>query len=107
MTQNIIDKIKTYILDEYFIKNDRFRGYVSDRVNRIYYGMGFTKDRNNDTINQVFNSYRFYDIKKDDVVLDLGANIGAFSMFVSRNVNHVYAVEPVTTDILRKKYCIK
>ena len=27
-------------------------------------------------------------------------------MFVSRNVNHVYAVEPVTTDILRKNIAL-
>lgn len=90
----------TIVLDE-MIKFEKFRNYVSDRVNRIYYGMGFTTDRNNDSINQVFNDYKFFDIQEKDIVLDIGANIGAFSMFVSKYVKHVYAVEPITIDILK------
>lgn len=55
----------------------------------------------NCTISQVFGEYRFYDLRKNDVVLDIGAHIGAFSMFLSRNVKQVYAVEPLFADILK------
>lgn len=55
----------------------------------------------NCTISQVFGECRFYDLRKNDVVLDIGAHIGAFSMFISRNVKRVYAVEPLFADILK------
>lgn len=45
-----------------------------------------------------FNLYHFEDwlhlLNKNDVVIDLGAHIGLFSLAVSRHVGHVYAVEP-------------
>ena len=34
------------------------------------------------------------DLRKDDVVLDLGANIGCFSILAARKAKFVYAVEP-------------
>ncbi len=45
--------------------------------------------------------YRFDDIRPDDVVVDIGANVGAFCIRAARRSKHVFAVEPVTTDDLR------
>jgi FkbM family methyltransferase len=39
--------------------------------------------------------YRFDDIKPTDIVLDLGANIGGFSLRAAKRAKHVYAVEPL------------
>jgi len=82
-----------------FLKIDKFQNYVNDRVN-YKCGFKFVNTPNNGTINQVFAEYRFYDIRKTDRVLDIGANVGTFSMFTSKMVTHVYAIEPLTTKIL-------
>jgi FkbM family methyltransferase len=49
---------------------------------------------------QVMSEYQFEDLKPDDIVLDLGANIGAFSLRAAKKCKHVYAVEPLYTDEL-------
>ncbi|MGA2161933.1 MAG: FkbM family methyltransferase [Methanoregula sp.] len=46
--------------------------------------------------------YLFGDIRPDDLVLDIGANIGAFCMRAARLSPHVTAVEPVTADLLEE-----
>ena len=46
--------------------------------------------------------YHFDDIMGDDIVLDIGANAGAFCIRAARRSQRVIAVEPVTTDVLRK-----
>jgi len=51
---------------------------------------------------QVRGDYRFDDIREDDIVIDIGANIGGFSIPASRVSKHVYAVEPITVEELRK-----
>jgi hypothetical protein len=53
---------------------------------------------------QIFDvpEYRFDDIGPDDRVIDIGANVGAFSLRASRYSPHVVAVEPVTADLLRE-----
>lgn len=56
---------------------------------------------NNTTIEEAFREYRFNDIQEDDIFLDIGANVGGVSLFVSKMVKHVYAVEPVMTAILQ------
>ncbi len=40
--------------------------------------------------------YRFDDIRRDDRVLDIGANVGGFCIRAARVSRHVTAVEPVT-----------
>jgi FkbM family methyltransferase len=50
----------------------------------------------------VYNDWPFDKLRFTDVVLDIGANIGAFSIPASRLVSSVYAVEPVTYDLLIK-----
>lgn len=50
----------------------------------------------------VKDDYSFNDIHKDDIVIDIGANIGGFCLPASRLSDNVYAVEPITTQELRK-----
>jgi FkbM family methyltransferase len=52
------------------------------------------------TLFQVISEYQFEDLKTDDIVLDLGANIGAFSLRAAKKCKHVYAVEPLYTEEL-------
>lgn len=42
------------------------------------------------------------DLRADDFVLDIGANIGAFCIRAARVCRHVTAVEPVTPDLLQQ-----
>jgi 2-polyprenyl-3-methyl-5-hydroxy-6-metoxy-1,4-benzoquinol methylase len=53
---------------------------------------------------QVRGDYRFDDIREDDIVIDIGANIGAFSIPASRVSKHVYAVEPITVEELKEEH---
>lgn len=47
-----------------------------------------------DLFSQV-TKYRIDDLKKTDVVLDIGANIGAYTVMVAPHVKYVIAVEPL------------
>ena len=55
-----------------------------------------------DSATTVYQDYVFDDIRRDDIVIDIGANIGGFSLPASRLSDNVYAVEPITTQELRK-----
>ncbi len=90
---------------DYLLKFDKFQNYVNNRVNSRF-GFKFVNTPSNVTINQVFSDYRFNDIRKDDIVLDIGANVGTFSMFMSKMVKHVYAIEPITTKVLTENISI-
>lgn len=46
--------------------------------------------------------YRFDDIRKSDIVIDIGANVGAFAIRAARVARQVLAVEPVTFGVLRE-----
>ena len=46
--------------------------------------------------------YRFDDMRPDDRVIDIGANVGAFCIRASRSSQYIVAVEPVTASILRQ-----
>jgi hypothetical protein len=46
--------------------------------------------------------YQFDDIASDDYVIDIGANVGAFCIRASRYTGNVFAVEPLTTGVLRE-----
>ncbi len=51
---------------------------------------------------QIFDTrdYSFGDIRPDDRVIDIGANVGAFCIRAARMSRHVTALEPVTADLL-------
>lgn len=44
--------------------------------------------------------YWVEDIREEDIVIDIGANVGAFCIRAARRCRRVVAVEPVTTDLL-------
>jgi hypothetical protein len=46
--------------------------------------------------------YRFRDIRRDDIVIDIGANVGAFALRAAKLSCNVVAVEPICTEILRE-----
>lgn len=48
----------------------------------------------------IYDDYAFDLIRKDDTILDLGANIGAFAIPASKLCKKMYAVEPVTLEEL-------
>jgi hypothetical protein len=51
---------------------------------------------------QVLGEYRFSDISEDDLVIDIGANIGVFSILAAQRGAQVLAVEPVIVDELKR-----
>jgi FkbM family methyltransferase len=53
---------------------------------------------------QIFEvqEYRFDNIRPDDHVIDIGANVGAFCIRASRISQYIVAVEPVTASLLRQ-----
>lgn len=79
--------IKEEILNNAYYYHDRYAFNVNDQVYSIF---------------EVLDDYNFSDIQKDDIVLDMGANIGAFSILISNKAKHVYAVEPIFSDIIQK-----
>jgi len=46
--------------------------------------------------------YRFDDIRRDEIVIDIGANVGGFCIRAARLSDHVLAVEPVLAEVLRE-----
>lgn len=47
------------------------------------------------TVGEVYTQYKFDDIRDGDFVLDIGANVGSFSILASRRAKRVDAYEPV------------
>lgn len=64
-------------------------------------GNKFYMSRLINTVTQVRRDYVFDDIRNDDSVIDIGAGIGAFAIPASRKARHVYALEPITADMLK------
>jgi len=46
--------------------------------------------------------YRFDDIRREDVVIDIGANVGAFCIRAARLSDKILAVEPVCWEVLEE-----
>ncbi|MDD1713765.1 MAG: FkbM family methyltransferase [Methanoregulaceae archaeon] len=46
--------------------------------------------------------YWLEDIRRSDIVIDIGANGGAFALRAARKSSRVIAVEPLTTDLLTR-----
>jgi FkbM family methyltransferase len=49
---------------------------------------------------QVETEYDYSDLRPTDIVLDIGANFGAFSLKIYQQVKHIYAVEPLFVEEL-------
>lgn len=76
-----------------------FQRYINKKSDNKY-GIRFVSHDSNASINDVFTEYKFNDIQPTDIVLDIGANVGGFSIFISKMVKQVYAVEPMLDKIL-------
>jgi FkbM family methyltransferase len=49
---------------------------------------------------QALTEYDYCGITKDSIVLDLGASVGGFTIHAAQRCKHIYAVEPLFTDLL-------
>lgn len=67
-----------------------------------YGGLLFAINDQLASVSEVANDYEFGDIAKRDVVLDVGANIGAFTMLAAKKAKKVFAVEPLYPDVLQE-----
>jgi hypothetical protein len=76
-----------------------FQRYVNRKANNKYGSIIITHGGTSE-IDDVFKDYHFTDIQKSDIVLDIGAHVGGFSLFVSKFVKQVYAVEPMLHEKL-------
>ena len=99
-----IKKIIERCLDEGLRYSTSFRDYVNYRYSRedrpaidkrylsgLYYshdGIKFYLTDHLPTIDDVC-SYKFDDIRSSDIVLDIGANIGAFALHAAKKAKHV------------------
>ena len=113
MIRRLIEKL----LDK-LLKLQSFQDYVNFRYNRkgyfpvsikgLYYKYDtlFTINEQLVSIDEVINDYEFSDFKETDIVLDIGANIGAFTIFASKKAKHVYAVEPLFDDLIKKNIAL-
>ena len=54
------------------------------------------------TYKESFGQYTHKDIQMNDIVIDVGANIGAFSLLAAKKARWVHAYEPVLFNELRK-----
>ena len=113
-----IKKIVEKVLDKYLLPLTSFQDYVNTRYDRegyyvmnrkyleglyfVYDGLKFELNDQLDSFNSVMTDYYFDDIEKDDVVLDLGANVGVFSVLASQLAKQVFAVEPLFPDLLKR-----
>jgi len=66
----------------------------------------FHINHNVNTMSSTAYEYRYDDITKDTVVLDIGANVGTFALTAAKLSDHVFAVEPFLTDELRKNVAL-
>lgn len=48
---------------------------------------------------EVLNDYYFRDIKKDDIILDIGAGAGLYSLLTGLKAKKVYSVEPLLPEV--------
>jgi len=78
-----------------------FQRYINRKADNKY-GITFLPHDSNTSIDDVFSEYWYNDIQREDIVLDIGSNVGAFSLFVSKFVEHVYAIEPVLYHIAKR-----
>lgn len=58
------------------------------------------------TYNEAYTQYNHKDIQMNDIVLDIGANIGAFSLLAAKKCRWVHAYEPVLFDVLRENIAL-
>ena len=105
-------------LDNFCLKNPHFQDYVNHRFNEEEYilvNRKFTKNTfcshegiyyeisdQLHLLDEIDDEYDFSDVRSTDVVLDIGANVGTVTMPLTKRAKHVYTVEPLYSDVLRR-----
>ncbi|NMA11445.1 MAG: FkbM family methyltransferase [Methanomicrobiales archaeon] len=84
-----------------------YRNHAKDGIDRpplftTSDGVTFRRMPHGDDAVYVVGEYHFDDIRPDEIVMDLGANVGAFCIRAARRSRHVLAVEPILTEALRE-----
>ncbi len=111
-------KILESMLDRLRLNSESFQGYINARfddpdrqvidnkylTNAIceYKGLKWIVNYQLRSVDDVLTYFQFSDIKPDDIVLDVGACIGAFTLFAAQKSKQVYAFEPLFYDVLQK-----
>ena len=108
---DIIYLIKDLIKERNLQKftNNRFRDKNKVIIDKRLFTTVNTPDDNKfyinidtDMIYQAYTDYDISNIDKNTNVLVIGANVGGFSLRIAGKANHVYAVEPVRTEQLKR-----
>jgi FkbM family methyltransferase len=70
--------------------------HIATPYRALFYQRGL-----NTRLQSLYNSYGFDDynfvLKKNSIIIDIGVNIGEFSIYCARNKHHVFAIEPDIT----------
>ena len=90
-----------YMSKGYVIVPALQNGFLGDS-----YGLKYVLHSQLDTLGDIKDDYSFDNILKTDVVLDIGANIGGFSLPASQKARVVYAVEPLYADVLKRNIAL-
>lgn len=115
----MISELRRYIGQNKFIRKifNKFGGTdyaIYDRTNIItgskfidyfvtFDGAKYKVDgHSNFMIEETRLEYDWSDIRPDDIVLDIGANIGGFTIGAALKAKHVYAVEPIFYEELEE-----
>ncbi len=90
-----LTKISKWYNDSKLLSDSTFKVIGTD--NSLFY-----IDNNLSTLIQVEKDYQYTDIRPTDIVMDIGACIGGFSLKVSDLVTKVYAIESVMSITLQQ-----
>lgn len=95
LTLSKLFECKMELSNNNILNNDIFK--IIGTENSLFY-----IDNNLSTIIEVEKEYQYIDIRSTDIVMDIGACIGGFSIKVSDIVKKVYAIELLMSNILQK-----
>jgi FkbM family methyltransferase len=85
--------------DKYIIQSNFFKLFP---ILTMENGIKFYNSPEILSICEVFQDYQFSDIQRNDIVIDIGANAGGFSIPASKLSDHINSVEPLLMDKLKK-----
>ena len=69
-------------------------------------GYKFKLSKNIQSIFEAAHDYEYNDLRKDDICIDIGANVGGFSIPASFICDKVYAIEPITCEELKENIAL-
>ena len=113
LTKDLLSKdslyplLKSRSLQWYLTIVLRKNGYVVlddlDGLVLEYRGVKFSPDLiNYPRMFEVWDRYYVNRIQKEDIVVDLGANIGSYTLPAAQRCRHIFSLEPLFTETLRR-----